>query len=252
MCYDTEEKLEEKMEDRKIYNREEMIIGPKGLEKLWQSHVMVLGLGGVGGSAFEALLRSGIGEITVVDNDVVDETNLNRQALARLSSIGKKKTDVAQMMRDDISPRIQVHAVEAFVLPENLPELFERKPDFVIDCIDTVSTKIALAVFCEQAGIPLVSCMGTGNKMHPEMLKIADLYETRVCPLCRVMRRELKNRGVKHLRVCYSEEKPISTGERTPGSIAFVPPVAGLILAGEAVRYLLKERGKTYGDNESL
>ncbi len=233
------------------YSRTELLIGEEALEKLNNASVMIFGVGGVGSHCIEALARSGVGKLTLIDNDKVSVTNINRQSIAYHSTVGQYKTEVMKERIRDICPEIRVETYEMFVLPDNLDPLFEQagEPDYIIDAIDTVSAKIALADLAEKRGIPLISSMGTGNKLHPEMFRIADLFETSVCPLCRVMRKELKSRGITRLKVLYSEETPIRTGGRktgedtgarraVPGSISFVPPVAGLLIAGEVIRDL--------------
>lgn len=238
------------------YARTELLIGEDGLKRLKDSSVMVFGVGGVGSHCIEALARSGVGRLILVDNDAVSVTNINRQSIAYHSTIGRMKTEVMQERIRDIDPAITVRTYETFVLPDNLADLLDQaekstegKIDYIIDAIDTVSAKIALVEESLKRGIPLISSMGTGNKLHPELFEIADLADTSVCPLCRVMRRELKQRGIMHLKVLYSKEKPVdtcgrSTGEDSgarrslPGSISFVPPVAGLLIAGEVIREL--------------
>lgn len=238
------------------YARTELLIGEDGLNRLKDSTVMVFGVGGVGSHCIEALARSGVGRLILVDNDAVSVTNINRQSIAYQSTIGRMKTEVMQERIRDIDPAITVRTYETFVLPDNLADLLDQaekstegKIDYIIDAIDTVSAKIALVEESLKRGIRLISSMGTGNKLHPELFEIADLADTSVCPLCRVMRRELKQRGIMHLKVLYSKEKPVdtcgrSTGEDSgarrslPGSISFVPPVAGLLIAGEVIREL--------------
>ena len=238
------------------YARTQLLIGEDGLNRLKDSTVMIFGVGGVGSHCIEALARSGIGRLILIDNDTVSLTNINRQSIAYHSTIGRMKTEVMRERIRDIDPAITVRTYETFVLPENLAELLDQeekntdgKIDYIIDAIDTVSAKIALVEEAQKRDIPLISSMGTGNKLHPELFEIADLSETSVCPLCRVMRRELKQRGITHLKVLYSKEKPVdtcgrSTGEDSgarrslPGSISFVPPVAGLLIAGEVIREL--------------
>lgn len=208
---------------------------------------MVFGVGGVGSHCIEALARSGVGRLILIDNDTVSLTNINRQSIAYHSTIGQYKTKVMKERIRDINPEIQVETHEMFVLPDNLETLFVEKPDYIIDAIDTVTAKLALVELAQRLDIPIISSMGTGNKIHPEQFEIADISKTSVCPLCKVMRRELKNRGIYHLKVLYSGEKPIDTsgketgeekGQRRsiPGSISFVPPVAGLLIAGEVIR----------------
>lgn len=229
------------------FSRTELLIGEEGLKRLKESTVMVLGVGGVGSHCIEALARSGVGTLILVDNDRVSVTNINRQSIAYHSTVGEYKTKLMKDRIQDISPMTDVITYEKFVLPENLSEIFEKKVDYIIDAIDTVTAKLALVVYAKENNIPIISCMGTGNKLHPELFQITDISKTSVCPLCKVMRKELKNRGIHHLKVLYSEEKPINTSDKEtgedkgmrralPGSISFVPPVAGLIIAGEVIR----------------
>ncbi len=233
------------------YSRTELLIGAQGMDMLKKSSVMVFGVGGVGSHCVEALARSGIGTLILIDNDTVSPTNINRQSVAYHSTLGKPKTEVMAEKIRDIDPSIGVKTYETFVLPDNLAEILdeEARIDYIVDAVDTVSTKIALAEEAAGRGIRLISSMGTGNKLHPELFEIDDLSNTSVCPLCRVMRRELKRRGILHLKVVYSREKPINisgreTGEdpgarrSLPGSISFVPPVAGLLIAGQVIREL--------------
>ena len=234
------------------FSRTELLIGEAGLQKLRQSTVMVLGVGGVGSHCIEALARSGVGTLILVDNDTVSLTNINRQSIAYHSTVGQFKTKVMKERILDINPEAEVITHELFVLPENMNEIFDRKVDYIIDAIDTVTAKLALVVYANEQGIPILSCMGTGNKLHPELFKIADISKTSVCPLCKVMRKELKARGISHLKVLFSEEKPIDVSQKDsgedkgmrrvlPGSVAFVPPVAGLIIAGEVIREIIGE-----------
>lgn len=232
------------------YSRTELLIGAEGINRLKDASVMVFGVGGVGSHCIEALARSGVGNLVLVDNDTVSLTNINRQSIAYHSTIGKYKTKVMEERIHDINPAIRVKTYETFVLSDNLQSLFEEKPDYIIDAIDTVTAKLALAKLARELDIPLISSMGTGNKLHPELFEIEDISKTSVCPLCKVMRRELKNRGIYHLKVLYSKEKPIDTSKRDtgeekgvrrslPGSISFVPPVAGLLIAGEVIREIV-------------
>ncbi len=233
------------------YSRTELLLGEEGVARLREAAVMIFGVGGVGSHCIEALARSGIGRLVLIDNDTVSITNINRQSIAYHSTIGRMKTDVMRERIRDIDPSIRVTTYETFVLPDNLGEILDAEPevDYVVDAIDTVSAKIALAEETLKRGIPLISSMGTGNKLHPELFEIADLADTSVCPLCRVMRRELKQRGITHLNVLYSKEKPVDVSGRStdedsgvrrsiPGSVSFVPPVAGLLIAGEVIRTL--------------
>lgn len=227
------------------------MIGHEKVERLRKASVMVFGVGGVGSHCIEALARSGIGKLILIDNDTVSITNINRQSVAYHSTVGRLKTEVMAERIRDIDPGIAVKTYETFVLPDNVDEILDAEPDvdYIVDAVDTVSAKIAVAERAVQRGISMISSMGTGNKLHAEQFTIADLADTSVCPLCRVMRKELKNRGILHLKVLYSEEKPVDTAGRAtgedpgarrsvPGSISFVPPAAGLIIAGEVIRAL--------------
>ncbi len=217
------------------------------MQKLKASHVAVFGVGGVGGFAAEALVRSGVGHIDLIDNDTVSLTNLNRQIIALHSTIGRYKTEVARERFLDISPELDINIYNIFYTPETSGQFDFTKYDYIIDAIDSVTGKIELVMQAKKAGTEIICSMGAGNKLHPELFEITDLYKTSVCPLARVMRTELKKRGVKKLKVVYSKEPPIKPlasdedpGERRsiPGSTAFVPSAAGLILAGEVVRQL--------------
>lgn len=232
------------------FSRTELLIGQEGLFKLKNATVMVLGVGGVGSHCIEALARSGVGTLILVDNDKVSLTNVNRQSIAYLSTVGEYKTKLMKDRIEDIHDEAVVYTHEKFVLPDNLTELFDRKVDYIVDAIDTVTAKLALVEYANAHHIPIISCMGTGNKLHAELFEITDISKTSVCPLCKVMRKELKNRGISHLKVLYSKEKPIETGEQEtgedkgkrrvlPGSVSFVPPVAGLLIAGEVIREIV-------------
>ena len=234
------------------FSRTERLIGEEGLRKLRRTCIMVLGVGGVGSHCIEALARSGVGRLILVDNDKVSLTNINRQSIAYHSTIGRYKTEVMKERIADICPETQVSTYETFILPENLEEILKERPDYIIDAIDTVTAKIALAQKALECGIPIISSMGTGNKLHGELFEITDISKTSVCPLCKVMRKELKARGIRHLKVLYSKEMPVDVSDRETeedagrsralqGSISFVPPVAGLLIAGEAIRDLLAE-----------
>lgn len=231
------------------YSRTELLLGKEGLEKLRSASVMVFGVGGVGSHCIEALARSGVGKLILIDNDTVSLTNINRQSIAYHSTVGKYKTKVMEERIRDICPEIQVVTYELFVLPDNLETLFTEKVDYIIDAIDTVTAKLALVEVAKEKNIPIICSMGTGNKLHPEMFEITDISKTSVCPLCKVMRKELKARGIKKLKVLYSKEIPVDIIDRVteeekgnrrsiPGSVSFVPPVAGLIIAGEVIREL--------------
>jgi len=233
-----------------VFCRTEMMFGKEAMDKLASCHVTVFGIGGVGGYVVEALVRSGVGEITVVDNDVVSPSNINRQIIATEQTVGKPKTDVIEERSLSINPNVKVNKVKTFFLPENSFQFDFSTFDYVADAIDTVSGKIELAVKCQEAGTSIISCMGTGNKLDPTMFEVADIYKTSVCPLARVMRRELKQRGVNKLKVVYSKEEPIKPSsavdgnERIPSSNSFVPPVAGLIVASEIIKDLIGYKRK--------
>lgn len=244
------------------FSRTELLLGSRAMERLYHARVAVFGIGGVGGHAAEALARSGVGAIDLFDDDEVCLTNLNRQLVATHSALGRKKVEVMRERILDIAPDCCVTVHPMFYTPENADTVDLRIYDYVIDAIDTVSAKIELAVRCDRLGVPLIASMGAGNKLDPTAFEVADLYKTSVDPLARVLRRELKARGVRRLRVVYSKEPPLTPegesdggsldsaragGNRrsTPGSCAFVPSVAGLILAGEAVKALAREASET-------
>ena len=220
------------------FSRTELLLGKEGLEKLNRATVMVLGVGGVGSHCIEALARGGVGTLILVDHDKVSLSNVNRQSIAYLSTVGEYKTKLMKYRIQDINGEARVFTYEQFVLPENLEQIFEHHVDYIVDAIDTVTAKLAIAEYAAGHQIPLISCMGTGNKLHPELFEITDITKTSVCPLCKVMRKEVKARGIPHLKVLYSKEKPIDVSGRTPGSVSFVPPVAGLLIAGEVIREL--------------
>lgn len=224
------------------FSRTELLLGGGAVRRLAESHVTVFGIGGVGSHCIEALARGGVGRLTLVDSDVVSVSNINRQSIALHSTVGRYKTQVMRERLLDINPELKICLSEKFVLPGNAAGFFEERPDFIVDAIDTVSAKLALAELALERGVPIVSCMGTGNKLDPSAFEIADIYETGVCPLCRVMRRELKKRGIPGLTVLYSREKPLVRGP-VPGSVSFVPPAAGLMLAGYVIRQLLGGNG---------
>lgn len=220
------------------FSREISLIGEEKFKKLKDSTVMIFGLGGVGSYAAEALARAGIGKLILIDSDEVDITNINRQLYALHSTVGKKKVQVAAERIRDINPDCETKEIAAFYNAGDGEKYFSSSCTYVVDAIDTVSAKIDIAAECQERNIPLISCMGTGNKLHPELFEVSDIYKTSVCPLCRVMRRELKSRGVKRLKVVYSKEQPFSDSgiSRVPSSISFTPPTAGLLLAAEVVK----------------
>ncbi len=244
------------------FSRTELLIGKEGIARLQNAKVAVFGVGGVGGYAVEALVRSGVGSFVLVDDDRICLTNLNRQIIATRKTIGKYKVDVMKERILDINPKAHVETYQCFFLPENAQDFDFSQYSYVIDAVDTVTAKLEIITRAQQEGVPVISCMGAGNKLDPTQFQVADIYETTICPLARVMRRECRKRGIEHLKVVYSTEKAIRPLEdaaiscRTscvcppgtarkcterrdiPGSVSFVPSVAGLILAGEVIRDL--------------
>ena len=247
------------------FSRTELLLGKTAMERLRDSRVAVFGIGGVGGYVCEALVRSGVGAFDLIDDDKVCLTNLNRQIIATRKKVGRLKTEVMRERILEINPEADVRIHTCFFLPENADEFPFEEYDYVVDAVDTVTAKIALVMKAQEKNIPIISSMGAGNKLDASRFQVADIYKTKVCPLAKVMRRELKKRGVKKLKVVYSEEMPIRPAEdmesscRThcicppgterkctarrdiPGSVAFVPSVAGLILAGEVIKDLVKD-----------
>ena len=245
------------------FSRTQLLLGKEAMDKLQNSRVAVFGIGGVGGYVCEALVRSGVGEFDLVDDDKICLTNLNRQIIATRSTIGKYKVDVAKARVLDINPKATVNTYQTFYVPETAEQFDFSQYDYVVDAIDTVTGKINLVMQAQQTNTPIISSMGAGNKMDPTAFRVADIYKTSVCPLAKVMRRELKKRGVKKLKVVYSEEKPLTPIEdeaisckshcvcppgtvrkctqrrQVPGSNAFVPSVVGLIIAGEVIKDLV-------------
>jgi tRNA A37 threonylcarbamoyladenosine dehydratase len=231
------------------FSRTRRMLGDEAMDILAGSRVAVFGAGGVGGYVLEALARSGVGAIDVIDNDRICESNLNRQILATYDTIGRDKTEVAAERIRSINPACRVEVKTCFYLPETEEQFDFSAYDYVVDAVDTVTAKISLVMKCREAGTPIISCMGTGNKMNPAMLQVADIYKTSVDPLARVMRRELKKRGVKKLKVVYSTEEPLkplpdpeqaeSARRSIPASVAFVPSVAGLLIASEVIKDLI-------------
>lgn len=226
------------------FARTALLLGDDGLERLARARVAVFGIGGVGGYVAEALARSGVGTLDLIDNDTVSITNLNRQIIALHSTIGQYKVDAAADRIRDICPETVVHVHRCFYLPETADQFDFTQYDYVVDAIDTVTGKLQLVMQAKEAGVPIICSMGAGNKLDPSAFRAADIYETKVCPLARVMRTECRKRGIDHLRVVYSEEPPLSPAQSSesvhgrrsiPGSTAFVPSAAGLIIAGEVV-----------------
>lgn len=258
------------------FSRTERLFGKKAVERLMQARVAVFGIGGVGGHALEALVRSGVGSVDIIDNDKVCLSNLNRQIIATYKTLGQYKVDAAEERMKEINPNVVIYKHQIFFLPETSDQFDFSKYDYVVDAIDTVTGKIELVVRADKAGVPLISSMGAGNKTDPTLFEVADLYETSICPLAKVMRRELKKRGISRLKVVYSKEPPLAPIElecdttsinlpeseggeckenemaentenrrrQVPGSSAFVPSVAGLIIAGEVVKDLINGEKK--------
>ena len=246
------------------FSRTQLLVGKEAMERLANARVAIFGIGGVGGYVVEALARSGVGTLDLIDDDKICLTNLNRQIIATRSTIGKYKVDVAKARVLDINPKAVVNTYQTFYVPETAEQFDFSQYDYVVDAIDTVTGKINLVMQAEQTHTPIISSMGAGNKMDPTAFKVADIYKTSVCPLAKVMRRELKKRGIKKLKVVYSEEKPLTPIEdesisckshcvcppgtvrkctqrrQVPGSNAFVPSVVGLIIAGEVIKDLIK------------
>lgn len=231
------------------FSRTELLLGSESMKKLASSRVAVFGVGGVGCGVIEALARSGVGAIDLIDSDVIAETNINRQLIATHETLGIAKVDAAETRIKSINPNCRITKLKIFYLPETADKFDFSKYDYVVDAIDTVSGKLMLAEAANAAGVPIISAMGAGNKLDPTAFRVADIYKTAVCPLARVVRRELKKRGIPKLKVVYSEEEPVQArseageelpeGKRSiPGSVAFVPPVMGFIIAGEVVKDL--------------
>ena len=222
------------------FTRTENLIGKDKLKILQNSHIAVFGIGGVGGYVTEALIRAGVGKIDIIDNDTVSESNINRQIIATTKTIGKYKVDIMKERILDINPDVTVNAYNTLYLPNTADQFNFSKYDYVVDAVDNVTAKIELVLRANNSNVPIISSMGTGNKLDPTAFEVSDIYKTEICPLAKVMRTELKKRGVKKLKVVYSKEKPI-TNQRPPASISFVPSVAGLILASEVIKDIIKE-----------
>ncbi len=244
------------------FSRTELVIGKEGLEKLSNVKVAIFGLGGVGSFVLEGLVRAGVGNFVLIDDDRICLTNLNRQILATRKTVGQPKVEVAKQRILDINPDANVEIHQEFFMPET-EGILDNSIDYIVDCIDTVTAKIELVVRADKLNIPIISCMGTGNKLDPTRFEVTDIYKTSVCPLAKVMRKELRSRGIKKLKVVYSKEEPVRLNETTensckhncicppgtkrkctirnqvPGSVSFVPSVAGLIIAGEVVKSIL-------------
>ena len=235
----------------KKFLRTEMLLGKEAIEKLQKSRVAVFGIGGVGGYALEALVRAGVGEIDIIDSDLVAVSNINRQILATTETVGQKKVDVAEARAKAINPDVKINKFDLFYLPETSDKFDFKDYDYIIDAIDTVSGKMELVTRANECGTPIICSMGTGNKLDPTAFEVADIYKTSVCPLAKVMRGLCRKAGIKHLKVVYSKEEPITphalddaeqkgtAGRTSPASCSFVPPVAGFILAGEVIKDLV-------------
>ena len=252
-----------------VFSRTARLLGSDAMERLHNSRVAIFGIGGVGGYVVEALVRTGIGALDLIDHDTVCPSNLNRQIIATRSSLGRYKVEVAAERIRDINPDCRVRTYQTFFLPETAGEFDFREYDYVVDAVDTVTAKLLLVEKARDANVPIISAMGTGNKLHPDRLEVADLYETSECPLARIMRKEARKRGIGHLKVVYSRETPLTPqgaeaeelsdgiderdetqyGKKrvTPGSTAFVPGAAGLLLAAEVINDLTKEE-RSHGD----
>lgn len=227
-------------------SRGEGLLGITGIEKLKKAKVAVFGIGGVGGYAAEGLARCGVGALELVDSDVVSVTNINRQIIATTKTLGEYKTTLMAQRIKEINPEAAVTEKRLFFLPDTAEDFDFSEYDYVVDAVDTVTAKLEIIVRCTRLGIPVISAMGAGNKLHPEMMEVADIYKTSVCPLAKVMRRELKKRGVTRCKVVYSKEEPhkciTENGETVPGSLIFAPAAAGLIMASEVVKDLVREK----------
>lgn len=221
------------------FQRTELLIGKEGIEKLNNAKVALVGIGGVGSFVLEGLVRAGIQNFVLIDKDVVDITNINRQLIATHKTVGMPKVEVAKERVLEINPNANVEIHQEFFLPES-PEMFDNTIDYIIDCVDTVTAKIELIVRANKLNIPIISCMGAGNKLDPTKFEVADIYSTSVCPLAKIVRKELEVRKIKKLKVVYSKEKPIKVeGGKTIGSVSFVPSVAGLTIAGEVIKDII-------------
>lgn len=224
------------------FSRTQSLIGEKNFNKLKNSHIAVFGIGGVGGYVVEALVRSGVGKIDIIDNDYVSLSNINRQIIATHSTVGRLKVDVMKERALDINPDIEITAFNTLYLPETANQFDFKKYDFIVDAIDNVTGKIQLVLQANEANTPIISAMGAGNKLNPTAFEVSDIYKTSVCPLAKVMRYELKKRGIKKLKVVYSKETPIKNTEtptQTPASISFVPSAMGLIIASELIKDIM-------------
>lgn len=234
------------MEETNWLHRTELLIGNNKMEKLKNSHVVVFGLGGVGSYVVEGLARAGIGNISIIDKDIVDITNINRQIIADTKTVGKAKVDVQSERILRINPNVNLVKINEFVTKDNIEDVMTKitksntiSIDYVVDAIDTISSKLEIIKYCDFSNIKLISCMGTGNKLNANMFEITDIYKTSVCPLAKVIRKEVKKLNIQHLKVLYSKEEPKKTNSPFTSSISYVPSVAGLLIAGEVIRELI-------------
>lgn len=237
-----------------FFSRTQMLLGKEAMDKIYKSKVAIFGVGGVGSYVIEALARTGVGNFLIVDNDIISSSNINRQIIATIDTIGLPKTDLAKKRILSINPNANVETKQIFFLPENSDTIDLTNCDYIVDAIDTITAKIQLALIANQKNIKIISSLGTGNKLDPTKFEVDDIYNTSICPLAKVMRKELKKRGIKQLKVVYSKETPISPKQEfcilenslnnikraTPGSIAFIPSIAGLIIASEVIKELIK------------
>ena len=257
------------------FSRTELLIGKEGVEKLHKAKVAIFGIGGVGSFVVEGLVRAGVENFILVDDDKVCLTNLNRQIIATRKTVGKYKVDVAKERILEINPNAKVETIQEFFMPES-KEILDKTVDYIVDCVDTVTAKIELVVRANKLNIPIISCMGTGNKLDPTKFEVTDIYKTTICPLAKVMRKELRARGVKNLKVVYSKEEPIKLDDnlecsckngcicppgtkrkctarnQVPSSISFVPSVAGLIIAGEVIKDIINQEGIKQNNEETI
>lgn len=222
------------------FSRTEVLIGKTGMQKLHKAKVAIFGIGGVGSFVLEALARAGIGNFVLVDHDIIERTNLNRQIIATQKTIGRPKVEVAKERILEINPKAEVEIYQEFFMP-NSEEILDDTIHYVVDAVDTVTAKIEIVVRANQLKIPIISSMGTGNKLDPTRFEVTDIYKTSVCPLAKVMRKELRTREIKQLKVVYSKEEPIARSQTPPASISFVPSVAGLIMAGEVIKDIIQK-----------
>ena len=224
-----------------IYQRTEILLGKDNLKKIKNSNVCIIGIGGVGSYTLEALARVGVGKITIIDKDIIDITNINRQLIATSENVGEIKVDVAKKRINEVNPNIKVTAIKDFIDENNVKEYITREFDYVVDAVDSVNSKISVIKKCKELGIRIISSMGTANKLDPLSLKVSDISKTEICPLAKVIRKKLKEERVNKVKVLYSTELPKKDSTKTLGSISFVPSAAGLIIASEVVKDLLKE-----------